>query len=373
VDGRTLDNVLSSEGALQPARAVRIAHGVLVALAAAHGEGLHHGHLEPADIVIGSDDRVVVIGIGLPSLSLAARSRYAPPGDETVGAGSDVYAIGFILAEMLAGHPIAGRAYPGGPLPGVVASSPLGVVVHRAIERDQSRRYPSARAMGDHLAAVARQLGLSLPASVTPMQAMSVAAVPSPGTADSPRLSAAPLIAASKVSRAGAVGKREVKRSSAGGIMLLFALLGTCAASAAAGVVVFLVWGRKAADVAEVASAPSDGLGGFEPGSFGRLGRSEIERRVLETGWTVGNTTLSQASTFSLLVLSLERSDGSGSLQLYNYDDPALAARVEAQVLQNPAAAVRRSGGSVVVVIAGIAGGEPGATARALLAALTGP
>ena len=125
VDGTDLQTTLRESGPLQPARALGIVRQVAEALDAAHARGLVHRDVKPANILIsrmaGSDgrDHVYLSDFGLTTRasSLSGLSHaggfvgtldYAAPEQfraTPLDARTDVYALGAVLFESLAGHP----------------------------------------------------------------------------------------------------------------------------------------------------------------------------------------------------------------------------------------------------------------------------
>lgn len=123
VEGESVRSVLDRSGPRSPAEAMRIAIGVLDALAPAHEAGVLHLHLEPDDVLLTPDGSVRVTDLGIgPAVtetrrpSEAARllggGSLAP--EQSHGAGpvderADVFAVGALLFELLTGEPHAGR------------------------------------------------------------------------------------------------------------------------------------------------------------------------------------------------------------------------------------------------------------------------
>ena len=188
IEGPTLAAALREGGPLSPARAVGIARSLLAALAHAHARGVLHRDLKPENVILaaGAAPRVVLIDFGLASLRdagpltadgmcLGSPSYIAPerllgrPHSER----AEVYAVGVLLYEMLAGHPpFRGRSpeeimqevlqHPFRPLRTQRAdvSAVLEAVVRRALARDPAHRFADAEEMMsalDELAALERQ------------------------------------------------------------------------------------------------------------------------------------------------------------------------------------------------------------------------
>jgi hypothetical protein len=110
VSGQTLDQRLS-EGPLAAGDALRIVASVAGALAVAHRAGVPHGHVVPANIVLGPED-VKVTDFGLSTLHHPAGSAalgglsYAAPelaGGQAATPAADMYALGVVFVACLAG------------------------------------------------------------------------------------------------------------------------------------------------------------------------------------------------------------------------------------------------------------------------------
>jgi serine/threonine protein kinase len=113
---------LSRCPARTPPQAAALIRDVAIAMAAAHREGVIHRDLKPSNIVVMPGDNPVVIDFGLALLvedddkrltdagDRLGTLRYMPPEQffgvlEDVGPQSDIYALGCVLYEQLAGRP----------------------------------------------------------------------------------------------------------------------------------------------------------------------------------------------------------------------------------------------------------------------------
>ena len=118
VDGSDLRRILREEGRLDPERAVALVEQVASALDQAHGKGLVHRDVKPGNILVSGDpEHAYVCDFGLArhvaSVSSLTGERgfvgtidYVPPEQiegSTVDARADVYSLGCVLYECLAG------------------------------------------------------------------------------------------------------------------------------------------------------------------------------------------------------------------------------------------------------------------------------
>ena len=177
--GRDLKQALTAVS-FTTGEAVRILSDAARGIAAGHRAGVVHRDVKPANILLPADDghehaRVLDFGIaklitGAEDLTVAGRAPYSPAyaspeqlaGDAEVTPASDVYQLGLIGYETLAGErPFTredrDRAVAGAPIPlpssgrwGAVPQ-PVRAVIERALDPDPRARYPDAGALADAL------------------------------------------------------------------------------------------------------------------------------------------------------------------------------------------------------------------------------
>jgi tetratricopeptide (TPR) repeat protein/predicted Ser/Thr protein kinase len=137
VEGRTLDELLRSDPPPDLRGAVKIVERVGRALAEAHHRGIVHRDVKPSNVIVGERGAVKVLDFGLAKQSLPALAQAARPEAATligartaenvilgtplylspeqaaggeVDARSDLFSLGAVLYECLAGRPAFGGA-----------------------------------------------------------------------------------------------------------------------------------------------------------------------------------------------------------------------------------------------------------------------
>ena len=193
LEGQTLKEVIAEEGQLELDRALHIARQTASALADAHDRGIVHRDLKPENIMLiergGQADTVKIMDFGIARLIASAQEdedgeqtrltregmiygtpHYMSPeqvaGDD-VDARTDLYALGVVLFEMLAGQPpydgdniarVMGKHITQ-PIPSVSehcdVPSPLDLLLNTLLAKDADDRPPDASAVIESIAAVA--------------------------------------------------------------------------------------------------------------------------------------------------------------------------------------------------------------------------
>ncbi len=185
VPGTDLRAMILEDGRLHPERAAGVMQQVGGALDAAHGLGLVHRDVKPANILIGAgagEDRCYLADFGLTKLAAATGGLtntgqwvgtldYVAPEQiqgARIDARADVYALGCVLYQVLTGCvPFAKDsevakmwAHIGEPPPSPRAADPslapaFDAVIGRALAKDPDDRFPSAGDLGRAAAAAA--------------------------------------------------------------------------------------------------------------------------------------------------------------------------------------------------------------------------
>jgi eukaryotic-like serine/threonine-protein kinase len=208
LQGRTLKQVIQKEGPLPAERAIAIAMQVLAGLRYAHEHGVVHRDVKPHNVLVGDDGRIKVTDFGIahagdPQMtevgSIVGTAQYLSPEQargRSVGPQTDIYSLGVVLYEMLAGRvPFEGdssvaiamqhvsdEAPPLRSLAPLVPES-LALVVAHSMLKDPSQRYGSADEFAADLDRVRRGL---VPVAATAL----MAAVPSQPTEHVPAVEA---------------------------------------------------------------------------------------------------------------------------------------------------------------------------------------
>jgi serine/threonine protein kinase len=216
VDGDNLRSLLRREGTLELGRALTIAEDVFAALAAAHDAGIIHRDLKAENVMVvrvaGRAELAKVLDFGVAKLTSTAAAPVVTgsgfvagtPGsiapEQMLGTSddvrSDLYSVGVLLFELLAGQPPfsgattmelmlrhlnerAPRVDGVARQRGRTVPAPVTDFVAALLEKDPGRRPESARAALAQLATLRQAAGASTPAP-TPAPAPAPAPAPLP-------------------------------------------------------------------------------------------------------------------------------------------------------------------------------------------------
>ncbi|UJW34250.1 Stk1 family PASTA domain-containing Ser/Thr kinase [Saccharothrix sp. AJ9571] len=175
VSGRTLRDIVKTEGPMTQKRAMEVMADVCAALDFSHRHGIVHRDVKPANVMITANGAVKVMDFGIAraihdgqaamtqTAAVIGTAQYLSPEQargESVDARSDVYAAGCVLYELITGEPpFTGdspvavayqhvREDPNPPSSVNPAVSPeLDAVVLKALAKGPANRYQSAAEM----------------------------------------------------------------------------------------------------------------------------------------------------------------------------------------------------------------------------------
>ncbi|WP_206784180.1 Stk1 family PASTA domain-containing Ser/Thr kinase [Amycolatopsis sp. MtRt-6] len=179
VEGRTLRDIVKTEGPMSQKRAMEVMADVCAALDFSHRHGIVHRDVKPANVMITKNGAVKVMDFGIAramhdgqsamtqTAAVIGTAQYLSPEQargESVDARSDVYAAGCVLYELITGEPpFTGdspvavayqhvREDPNPPSSVNPAVAPeLDAVVLKALAKGPANRYQSAAEMRSDL------------------------------------------------------------------------------------------------------------------------------------------------------------------------------------------------------------------------------
>lgn len=204
VEGRTLKDMLDSGDDIPMDQILRIGLQICDGLSSAHEQGIVHRDIKPANILINAKNQVKIADFGLATWrgagqltkegSTVGTAAYMSP--EQVQGGkidvrSDIFSAGVVLYELITrnlpfkGDHDAAFAY------SILNESPeplaryktnvnpgLQQVIDRALDKDQSTRYPNASAMLVDLKRVRKEIEGSNPSGQSRVQSRVITAAP---------------------------------------------------------------------------------------------------------------------------------------------------------------------------------------------------
>jgi len=206
IRGRTLREIMRTEGAIMPRRAAEITAEAAAALSVAHQHGVYHRDIKPGNIMITDDGSVKVTDFGIAralddseeltrtGAVIGTATYFSPEQAQGLPADdrSDVYALGIVLYELLAGKPpFTGESPVAVAYQHVseTAISPdqvnpdapreLSAIAEHAIRKDPDQRYQTA---DDFRADLLRYLDGSEPVAAAAMVAAAATAMIPPNS-----------------------------------------------------------------------------------------------------------------------------------------------------------------------------------------------
>jgi formylglycine-generating enzyme required for sulfatase activity len=180
IEGPTLAQVIAAEP-LSPLEAATHGEGIARALAHAHSEGVIHRDVKPGNVLLDSDGGVHLADFGLArdvegtqklsqSGSVIGTPDYMSPEQAEgrlggIDARSDIWSLGVVLFELVAGRPPFTGETPVKILTAILQDDPIplqrlvpgisrdfSAIVMRCLRKDAAQRYPNAAELADDLA-----------------------------------------------------------------------------------------------------------------------------------------------------------------------------------------------------------------------------
>jgi eukaryotic-like serine/threonine-protein kinase len=209
VDGENLKELVVRSGRLPVRRALELALAVADGLAFAHGQGLVHRDVKPQNVLLSNEGDVKVTDFGIArSLevdhgvtqtgTVIGTGEYLAPeqaSGQPVSPATDVYSLGVVLWEMLAGEvPFDGENFVAvalrhvnEPLPDLRDLRPdlsprVVATVERALAKDPALRFPTMAALAIELRACLAELDGAAP-PVRDDSALTLISPPAPAPA----------------------------------------------------------------------------------------------------------------------------------------------------------------------------------------------
>ncbi|HAQ23743.1 MAG TPA: Stk1 family PASTA domain-containing Ser/Thr kinase [Acidimicrobiaceae bacterium] len=172
VEGRSLAEILRTDGPLPADRAAEVVSDIAAALAFAHRNGLVHRDVKPGNVLVTANGHVKVADFGIATALVGGRSDLTQSGSvmgtatyfspeqaqgRPVDPRSDLYSLGIVLYEMVLGRPpftgetpvaVAYRHVQDSPLGLRAAGAPvaesLEAITLKLLAKNPVNRYPTA-------------------------------------------------------------------------------------------------------------------------------------------------------------------------------------------------------------------------------------
>lgn len=171
--GDQLRQLNEQKRVLRTETAVTLIRQIASALTVAHQAGIIHRDIKPSNILLRSDGSPVLTDLGIAKIQgesaltrvdeLVGTPYYMSPeqvNSRPIDARSDIYSLGMIFYEMLAGHPVFTGDTPWQVLTKQVNEAPrpitelrpdiapqTAVIIHTCLQKDPAQRYQTAEAL----------------------------------------------------------------------------------------------------------------------------------------------------------------------------------------------------------------------------------